>query len=55
MNAHPSEASAHAMALLLRPLKTFRSGFVALGIIVLLATAGVVAWPAATSCSATSL
>ncbi|MGN6203546.1 FtsX-like permease family protein [Humibacter sp.] len=36
-------------ALLLRPLKTFRSGFVALGIIVLLATAGVVAWPAATS------
>ncbi|GAB3615009.1 ABC transporter permease family protein [Humibacter ginsengisoli] len=41
-------------ALLLRPMQAFRSGFVALGIVVLLATAGVVAWPAATSALVTA-
>lgn len=41
-------------ALLLRPMHAFRSGFAALGIVVLLATAGVVAWPAATSALVTA-
>lgn len=45
----PSGAS-----LFLRPMRAFRSGFAALGIVVLLATAGVVAWPAATSALVTA-
>ncbi|MGA0567921.1 FtsX-like permease family protein [Rathayibacter sp. KR2-224] len=53
-NDASKRAGEEHLALLLRPMRAFRSGFVALGVIVLVATAGVVAWPAVTSALVTA-
>jgi putative ABC transport system permease protein len=42
------------LRLLLLPLRAFRSGFVAIAVVVLIATTGVVAWPAVTSALVTA-
>jgi putative ABC transport system permease protein len=49
-----SKTNGVGLRLLLLPLRAFRSGFVAIAVVVLIATAGIVAWPAVTSALVTA-